>query len=64
MMNLMQAMGQFPNFMNMMRGQNPDSVLQQMVNSGRLSRQQLNQATQQANSIMGQMEQFKSMFGF
>lgn len=61
---MMQMISQFPAFMQQMRGQNPDAMIQQMVNSGKISRQQLDQVTRQANNIAGQMAQFKAMFGF
>lgn len=54
----------FPKFMNTMRGQNPTQILNQLVSSGRVSQQQLDQAQKMAKQISGQMEQFKSMFGF
>lgn len=64
MMNMVQMLQSFPNFMQMMRGQNPDAILQQMKQTGRITQQQINQATAQANSMMQQMNQFKAMFGF
>lgn len=64
MMNMVQMLQQFPNFMQMMRGQNPDAILQNMKQTGRITQQQIDQATQQANSMMQQMSQFKAMFGF
>lgn len=64
MMNMVQMLQSFPNFMQMMRGQNPDAILQNMKQTGRITQQQIEQATQQANSMMQQMSQFKAMFGF
>lgn len=64
MNNPMQMLSQFPQFMNQMRGKDPNQILQQMMQSGRVSQQQLNQAQQMANQMAGQFEQFKNMFGF
>lgn len=64
MPNPMQMISQFPQFMQQMRGQNPQQILQQMVKSGRVSQQQLNQAQQMANQMQRQFEQFRGMFGF
>lgn len=64
MPNPMQMIFQFPQFMQQMRGKNPDQLLQQVVQSGRVSQQQLNQAQQMADQMKGQFEQFRGMFGF
>lgn len=51
---------QFQQFMQQMRGQNPDEIINQMVSSGRITQDQLNRAQQQAR----QMEDvFKSLKG-
>lgn len=64
MPNPMQMISQFPQFMQQMRGQNPQQILNQMVQSGRISQPQLNQAQQMAQQMQGQFEQFRGMFGF
>lgn len=64
MPNPMQMISQFPQFMQQMRGQNPQKLLNQMLQSGRVSQQQLNKAQQMANQMQGQFEQFRGMFGF
>lgn len=64
MFNPMQMMGQFPQFMNQMRGKNPQQVLNQMMQSGRISQQQLNQAQQMARQMQPQFDEFRQMFGF
>lgn len=64
MNNPMQMLSQFPQFMNQMRGKDPNQILQQMMQSGRVNQQQLNQAQQMAQQMASQMDQFKSMFGF
>lgn len=62
--NPMQMMTQFPQFMRQMQGQNPQQILDQMLQSGRVNQQQLNQAQQMAQQMQGQFEQFRGMFGF
>lgn len=63
-MNMMQMLSQFPRFMQQYKGQNPDSILQNMINSGKIDQKQLNEAQRMASEIMPQFEQFKSMFYF
>ena len=60
MLNLMQ----FPQFMQMMQGKDPNQVLNQMIQNGQISQAQLNQAQQMASQMKGQFDQFKNMFGF
>lgn len=60
----MQMISQFVPFMQQMRGQNPQQMLNQMMQSGRINQQQLNQAQQAAQQMQGQFEQFRGMFGF
>ena len=62
--NPMQMMSMFPQFMAANRGKDPNQILQQMISSGQVSQQQLNQAQQMAQSMQGQFEQFRGMFGF
>ena len=64
MNNIMQIMGQFPKFMQQMKGKDPNQVLQQMLRSGKISQQQLNQAQMAASQLQGQFDQFRGMFGF
>ena len=64
MSNPRQMISQFPMFMQQMRGQDPQQVLNQLMQSGRVSQQQLNQAQQMAQQMQGQFEQFRGMFGF
>jgi hypothetical protein len=52
------------NFMNQFRGQNPRSIINQMVQSGQISQQQLNMVQQKAQQMSGIFGQFKSRFGF
>lgn len=64
MPNPMQMMTQFPQFMRQMQGQNPQRMLNQLMHSGWVSQQQLNQAQQMAQQMQGQFDQFRGMFGF
>lgn len=57
-------MQNFTNFMNHFRGQNPRSIINQMVQSGQISQQQLNMVQQKAQQMSGIFGQFKSRFGF
>lgn len=56
--NMMQ---QFQQFMNQMRGKDPNAMIQELVSSGRVSQQQLDQAQKQAQQIANT---FQSMPGF
>ncbi len=64
MPNPMQMISQFPQFMQQMRGQDPQQLLNQLMQSGRVSQQQLNRAQQMAQQMQGQFDQFRGMFGF
>lgn len=57
-------MQNFTNFMNQMKGQNPRSIINQMVQSGQISQQQLNAVQQRAQQMNGIFGQFKNRFGF
>ena len=56
---MMNIIGQFPKFMQQMRGQNPNQIINSLLSSGKISQQQLNAIQQQAGQIMGMFEQFK-----
>lgn len=64
-----QAMGQpnmmqqFQAFMNQMKGKDPNSMIQELVSSGRVSQQQLDQAQKQAQQMQGVFEGMRGMFG-
>lgn len=60
-MNMMQM---FPQFMAQFRGQDPNQLVQQILSSGRLNQDQINQAKQMQQQTAGQFDGFKSMFGF
>ena len=58
--NMMQ---QFHSFMQQMRGKDPNAMIQEMVQSGRISQEQLNQVQQQAQQMSGVFDGMRSMFG-
>ena len=58
--NMMQ---QFHSFMQQMRGKDPNAMIQEMVQSGRISQEQLNQVQQQALQMSGVFDGMRSMFG-
>ena len=58
--NIMQ---QFRQFMEQMKGQDPNQIIQQMVSSGKLSQAQLDQAQRQAQQMQGMFNSMRGMFG-
>lgn len=58
--NMMQ---QFQQFMNQMKGKDPNAVIQDMMQSGKITQDQYNQARQQAQQMQGMFEGMRSMFG-
>lgn len=54
----------FVQFMNQMKGQDPNQLINNLVSSGKITQQQLNQVQQQAKQLEGQFDQFRKMFGF
>lgn len=58
--NMMQ---QFQSFMQQMQGKDPNAIINEMVQSGRLSQEQLNQAQQQAQQMQGMFAPLRGMFG-
>lgn len=54
----------FPKFMNQMKGQNSDAMLNELLSSGRVNQTMLNTAQQQAQKVMGLLDGIKNMFGF
>lgn len=58
--NMMQ---QFQQFMSQMQGKDPDAMIQDLVSSGRVSQQQLDQAQKQAQQMQGMFEGMRGMFG-
>ena len=60
-MNMMQA---FQQFMQQNQGKDPNEMIQQLLSSGKLNQQQLNQAQQMAKQMEGPLSGLRSMFGF
>lgn len=58
--NMMQ---QFQQFMNQMRGKDPNAMIQELVSSGRVSQQQLDAAQRQAQQMQGMFEGMRGMLG-
>ena len=58
--NMMQ---QFQSFMQQMRGKDPNAMIKELVSSGRVSQQQLDQAQKQAQQMQGMFEGMRVMFG-
>lgn len=58
--NMMQ---QFQQFMQQMQGRDPNVMIQEMVNSGQISQEQLNMAQKHAQQMAGMFEGMRSMFG-
>lgn len=54
----------FQQFMQSMKGQNPQAIINQMVSSGRISQAQLDQAQKQVQQIKGALDGMRGMFGF
>lgn len=54
---------QFQRFMEQMRGQNPQQILNDLVASGKVSQQQLDAAQKQAQQMQGVFEGMRGMFG-
>jgi hypothetical protein len=57
-------MMQFNQFMQQMKGQDPNAIINQLVSSGRINQQQINMAHQRAKELEKQFEQMKKNFGF
>ena len=62
--NAGQGIPDFVRFMQSMKGQNPNAVLNELVKSGKVNQQQLNIAQQRAKQMSGFFDGFRSMFGF
>ena len=59
--NMMQ---QFQAFMQQMRGQDPNALLNQLVSRGQVAQAQLKQAQQMAQQMQGAFNGMRGMFGF
>ena len=58
--NMMQR---FQQFVSQMQGKDPKAMLNDLVASGRVSQQQLDQAQKQAQQMQGMFEGMRGMFG-
>ena len=54
---------QFQNFMQQMKGKDPNAMIQEMVSSGRISQAQLDQVQKQAQQMQGMFNSMRGMFG-
>lgn len=54
----MNMMNQFQRFMSEMKGKNPNEELNKLLQSGKVSQQQLNQAQQMAQQMQGMFKGF------
>ncbi len=57
-------MKDFGRFMQQMRGSNPQQMIDELVRSGRVNQQQLDQVQQQAQQMRGMLDGMRGMFGF
>ena len=58
--NMMQ---QFQQFMNQMKGKDPNAMINELVSSGKLTQSQLDAAQKQAQQMRGMFEGTRGMFG-
>ena len=54
---------QFNMFMQQMKGQDPNQLLNQLVSSGKISQNQINQAHKQVENLKGQLDGIRKNFG-
>lgn len=57
------VMQQFQQFMNQMKGQDPNKILNDLVSSGKVSQQQLDAAQKQAQQMKSMFDGMRGMFG-
>ena len=58
--NMMQ---QFQQYMQQMKGKEPNAIINEMVSSGKISQEQLNHVQQQAQQMQGMFDGRRGMFG-
>ena len=63
-MNNNPLMMQFNQFMQQMKGQDPNAIINQLVANGKVNQQQINQAHQKVKELDKQFEEMKKSFGF
>ena len=61
--NQSNVLQQFQQFMNQMRGKDPNAIIQEMISSGKVSQQQLDAAQRQAQQMQQMFEPLRAMFG-
>lgn len=54
---------QFQKFMESMKGKDPNTIINELVSSGKLTQAQLDQAQAQAKQMQGQFDGLRKMFG-
>lgn len=54
---------QFNMFMQQMKGQDPNQLLNQLVSSGKVSQNQINQAHKQVENLKSQLDGLRKTFG-
>ena len=55
---------QFNQFMQQMKGLDPNMLINQLLSSGKINQQQINQAYQRAKELEKQFDGMKKFFGF
>lgn len=58
------GMSNFVQFMNSMRGKDPNAVIDSLVKSGKINQQQINVAQKKAKQMQSMFDGFRGMFGF
>lgn len=58
--NMMQ---QFQSFMQQMKGKDSNAIISEMMQSGKITQEQYNQAQQQAKQMQGMFDGMRGMFG-
>lgn len=56
-------MQNFQRFMRQFQGQDPTKILNDLISSGKVSQQQLDQAQKQAHQMQGMFDGMRGMFG-
>lgn len=56
-------MQNFQRFMRQFQGQDPAKILNDLISSGKVSQQQLDQAQKQAQQMQGMFDGMRGMFG-
>lgn len=62
-MNMNPLQMQFNQFMQQIKGFDPNAIINNLVSNGRVSQQQLNQAQKQVENYKNQLENMRKNFG-